>query len=263
NVGREDARTDSLFREDHRCRAPVEGKRGRDLRTDEAAADHDELGAAVRERTQATIVIERSKVDHLFAAERKPPRPAAGREQQLLVRIAHSEVVARLTPLQIERDDPPAQTRLDTELVCSAPDRALLVTLPERLRERRSRVRRMQLLADQHDRTVGGEPEGPLTSGSGGQPASYEQITTGFHHSPPCLPLTSTDSGCWPRSGTLGAAPGSPSSHHATRSSPSANAPRARRASVCTDGRPRHGRPPHAAQSTLSASPRSALRVAP
>ena len=70
-----------------RDRALVERERRGDLGADEAAADHDEAGAAVGEPAQAAVVVDGSEVDDVLAAEAgagavaRPSRAAAARRR--------------------------------------------------------------------------------------------------------------------------------------------------------------------------------------
>src|SRR6185295_3496213 len=101
------------------------------------------------------VVVDGTEVDDLVAAERETPRPSAGREQQLLERVALSSLVAHLVLLEVERDHPAAERQLDTQILCAAPDRALVLALPERLRQRGAQVGRVWLLAYDTNRAIG------------------------------------------------------------------------------------------------------------
>src|SRR5205085_9272678 len=83
--------------------------------------------------------------------------------------------------LQVERDDAKPELQVDPELGGAAPDRALLLALPESFRERRARVGRMRFVAYERDRAVGVDVADALAGGVSGQPAADDQISGGLH----------------------------------------------------------------------------------
>ncbi len=184
-----DASADARLREDHRDRYSVQGQRCCNLGADESAADHAEAGAAPRERAQVSVVVERAEIDDVFA-EGKPSRPAPGREQEPLVGVELAPVVQRLPLLQVERDDPPPQLQVDTEVGGATPNRTLGIAFPERLREGRARVRRMLLVADEHDRPFRVHVANALAGGVTGQAAADDQILSGLHSLPRLLAMS-------------------------------------------------------------------------
>ena len=122
---RQHARCDPALREDHRHPAAVRCQRRRELRPDEAAADHDRARALVHPRPHGPVVVERSEVDDAVGA-RDCARAAAGREQQLLPAVLLAAVVPRAVTVEVERDDATAEPQHRSRLLRPAPDLRLV-----------------------------------------------------------------------------------------------------------------------------------------
>ena len=175
-------RADPGLGHDQRHLAARRVERRRDLGADEASADHDERRALPGQRAQAAVVGELAEVDDVVAGvARKPPRAAAGREQKPFVAVGLALVVGRPAGSQVERDDAPPEVQIDAELGGPAPDRALVLPLPEPLRERRTAVGRVGLLADEADRAVGVVIANPAARRVGGHAAADDQIPVVGH----------------------------------------------------------------------------------
>src|SRR5205085_9733043 len=121
-----------------------------DLGADEPAADDEDARALRGGLTQPPVVVERPEVDRVRVVE--SPWLAAGGEQQPLVLVLLALVVRGPVRVQVERDDAPAERQFDAERLGAAPDRALVLALPERLRQRWAAIGRMTLGADEPDR---------------------------------------------------------------------------------------------------------------
>src|SRR6185312_13279139 len=82
-------------------------------------------------------------------------------------------------------DGTPPQMEIDAQVGGAAPDRGLVLALPERLRERRAAVRRLRLLADEADRAAGVM----VADAAGGRvtrhPAADNQVPVVSHCLPP------------------------------------------------------------------------------
>ena len=179
--GREQARVEPPFGDDHRHCAPVGRQRRGDLCPDEAAADHDDSLSLAGDPAQPSVVVERPEVDDLAVVAAEPSRPAAGGEQDLLVCVLLALVVARMGSVKVERRDPPPQAKVDSELVGPLPDRALLAPAPELLRQRRSLVRRVRLGTDERYRRAGFAFADCLGRLGAGHPAARDQIARSLH----------------------------------------------------------------------------------
>ena len=172
---RQNARGDPVLREHHRHPAAVRRERGRDLRADEAAADHDGARALVYPGSHRPVVVERAVVDDAVGAGDRARAAACG-EQELLPGVLLARVVRRTTPAEVERDDASPEPQVGAGVLRAPPDLRLVRTGPEALRERRPRVRRMLLGADEDDRAVRVVLPDPLDGGVAGHAAADDQI---------------------------------------------------------------------------------------
>ena len=80
----------------------VHRQRGSDFGADEAAADDHRPLALARGRAQAAVVVQGAKVDDAVAAKRQAAGRAAGRQQQLAIRVDAALVVAHLAGRDVE-----------------------------------------------------------------------------------------------------------------------------------------------------------------
>ena len=176
---REEAEADPRLREEHRDAAAAADEAGRDLRADEAAADHDDVRALRRELAQAAVVVERPEPDHALGAGNLP-RLRARREQELLPRVLLAGVVRRRLRREIERDDAAAGDELDA-LRRLAPELLLGRALPQPLGEQRPLVRRVGIGADHRDRAVGVVLADALRRHVAGHPGADDQVLGRVH----------------------------------------------------------------------------------
>ena len=177
---RQKARCDASLREDHGHPAAVRRQRRRELRANEAAADDDRGRALACPCSHRPVIVERPEVDNPLGA-RNGARPAASREHELLPAVHLASVVRRQVAIEVERDDATAQPKHRARLFRSAPDLRLVRSRPQTLRERRPRVGRMRLGADEHDRPVRVVLPDSFDGGVAGHPAAHDQVTHRLH----------------------------------------------------------------------------------
>src|SRR5207244_2418440 len=140
---------------------------------------------------QPPVVVERAEVDRVRRLV-QPPWTAARGEQDALELVVLARVVGRPARVEVERDDAAPERQVDAELLGAAPDRAFVLALPERLRERRTAVGRVTLGADQADRALAVVVADPAAGGVGGHPAADDQVPVRGHVSLLCQSNSST-----------------------------------------------------------------------
>ena len=177
---RQNACGDPVLREHHRHVTAVRRERGRDLRADEAAPDHDGARALAPQRPHGPVVVERAVVDDAVGAG-DHARPAACGEQELVPGVRLARVVGRAMPTEVERDDAAPEPEVGARALRASPDLRLVGTGPEALRERRPRVRRMLFGADDDDRAVRVVLPDSLDGGVAGHAAADDQIARRVH----------------------------------------------------------------------------------
>ena len=178
--GGEEAGADPVVGEEHGHVRAARLQRRRDLGADEAAAHDDEPPVVAGEPAKALVVVEGAEVDRIVEAV-DLTRLAARRQQDALVAVFVALVVGRGAAVEVERDDPAAGVQLGPELLRPAPDRALVLALPERFRERRPIVGRVRLGADEPDRAVGVVLADPAAGGIAGHASSDDQVAVRAH----------------------------------------------------------------------------------
>ena len=175
-VGGEGAPADPGLGEDHRHLASLRAQRGGDLGADEAAADHGKARPAVGECANSAVVVERAVIDDVRLVAAEAARRSTGGEDHALVAVCLTGVVDRVVALGIERDDLPAEVEIDAALPRVAPDLRFVASFPEALRQRRTLVGGVLLLADEHDRAVAVDLTDALADGVAGHAAADHEI---------------------------------------------------------------------------------------
>jgi hypothetical protein len=152
-LGREEARADRLLGEDERHPVARRGERGGELRADEATP-HYRDGRAERQRLHALVVGERAEVDDALAVRREAARAPPRGEEQALVADPLAARQHDLPRRPVERRRARAGADGDA-LHRREPDGPLLrLPGPQRLGERRPRVRRVRLVRQHQDRAA-------------------------------------------------------------------------------------------------------------
>ena len=148
---REEAISNIFAGEDHRHFFPVQGQRRGDLRTDKPATDHGEPPTRFGERAKTSVIRQGAEVNDPVVSERKATWPAARGQQEFLVGENVSLVVHDTFLLGNDLFDDAAKVNLDPFVPGLAPEDVQGLSLPKRLRERRTIIRGIRLRADQPD----------------------------------------------------------------------------------------------------------------
>jgi hypothetical protein len=112
---------------------PVNRQGRRQLRPDEAAADHGEALAIGRQFPQALVIVEGAVVEDPVAPEGQAPRRPAGRQEQLAVAPDVSPVVGDAPVPHVQVPGRPPQAQVDPELLGVAPDVVRRLVFPQPL----------------------------------------------------------------------------------------------------------------------------------
>ena len=177
-VRREDPGADARLGKDERDLLPVLGERGRDLRADEAAADH--RRAQPLDGAQLPVVAEGPEVDDPLASEGKPARPAAGREEEPLVAIGIPVVVHDAPGVNVQRHCPPARVEHEPRHLAE-PDALEGLSGPQPLGERRSQVGPIRVVPDEAERPGRVDLADSGRCGVGGHSPSHDEVAVVGH----------------------------------------------------------------------------------